>query len=179
MSRIGKKAIVLPDKVTVSVAGGEIKVTGPKGTLSRALPRDIEIVQEGKTLTVKTTHEGRRAGALHGLMRTLVANMVTGVSAGFTKGLEISGVGFRAELAGTTLKLFVGYSVPLTYEVPAGIAVKVEKLTSLTVSGIDKELVGRVAAEIRAKRRPEPYKGKGIRYAGEVVRRKVGKSAGA
>jgi large subunit ribosomal protein L6 len=179
MSRIGKKIIALPDKVTVSVAGGEIKVTGPKGTLSRALPRDIEIAQEGKTLSVKTTHEGRRAGALHGLTRTLVANMVTGVSAGFTKGLEISGVGFRAELAGTTLKLFVGYSVPLTYEVPQGIAVKIEKQTSLTVSGIDKELVGRVAAEIRAKRRPEPYKGKGIRYAGEVVRRKVGKSAGA
>ncbi len=179
MSRIGKKIIALPDKVTISVAGGEIKVTGPKGTLSRALPRDIEIVQEGKTLTVKTTHEGRRAGALHGLTRTLVANMVTGVSAGFTKGLEISGVGFRAELAGTTLKLFVGYSVPLTYEVPQGVAVKIEKQTSLAVSGIDKELVGRVAAEIRAKRRPEPYKGKGIRYAGEVVRRKVGKSAGA
>lgn len=179
MSRIGKKIIPLPDKVTVSVAGGEIKVTGPKGTLTRALPRDIEIVQEGKALSVKTTHEGRRAGALHGLTRTLVANMVTGVSAGFTKGLEISGVGFRAELAGTTLKLFVGYSVPLTYEVPEGVAVKVEKQTSLTVSGIDKELVGRVAAEIRAKRKPEPYKGKGIRYAGEVVRRKVGKSAGA
>lgn len=179
MSRIGKKIIALPDKVTVGVAGGEIKVTGPKGTLSRALPRDIEIVQEGKTLTVKTTHESRRAGALHGLTRTLIANMVTGVSAGFTKGLEISGVGFRAELAGTTLKLFVGYSVPLTYEVPQGVAVKIEKQTSLTVSGIDKELVGRVAAEIRAKRRPEPYKGKGIRYAGEVVRRKVGKSAGA
>jgi large subunit ribosomal protein L6 len=179
MSRIGKKIIPLPDKVTVSVAGGGIKVTGPKGTLTRALPRDIEIVQEGKALSVKTTHEGRRAGALHGLTRTLVANMVTGVSAGFTKGLEISGVGFRAELAGTTLKLFVGYSVPLTYEVPEGVAVKVEKQTSLTVSGIDKELVGRVAAEIRAKRKPEPYKGKGIRYAGEVVRRKVGKSAGA
>lgn len=179
MSRIGKKVIALPDKVTVSVAGGEIKVTGPKGALSRALPRDIEIAQEGRTLTVKTTHDGRRAGALHGLTRTLVANMVTGVSAGFTKGLEISGVGFRAEMAGTTLKLFVGYSVPLAYEIPEGIAVKIEKQTSLTVSGIDKELVGRVAAEIRAKRRPEPYKGKGIRYAGEVVRRKVGKSAGA
>ncbi len=179
MSRIGKKIIALPDKVAVKVAGGEIQVTGPKGTLSRALPRDIEIVQEGKTLAVKTTHEGRRAGALHGLTRTLVANMVTGVSEGFTKGLEISGVGFRAEMAGTTLKLFVGYSVPLTYEVPPGIAVKIEKQTSLTVSGIDKEMVGRVAAEIRAKRKPEPYKGKGIRYAGEVVRRKVGKSAGA
>jgi large subunit ribosomal protein L6 len=179
MSRIGKKIIALPDKVTVAVAGGEIKVSGPKGNLSRALPRDIEIVQEGKTLAVKTTHEGRRGGALHGLNRTLIANMVTGVSAGFTKGLEISGVGFRAELAGTTLKLFVGYSVPITYEVPQGVAVKIEKQTNLTVSGIDKELVGRVAAEIRGKRKPEPYKGKGIRYAGEVVRRKVGKSAGA
>jgi large subunit ribosomal protein L6 len=116
---------------------------------------------------------------MHGLMRTLIANMVTGVSAGFTKGLEISGVGFRAELAGTTLKLFVGYSVPSLYEVPQGITVKVEKLINLTVSGIDKEQVGRVAAEIRGMRKPEPYKGKGIRYAGEVVRRKVGKSAGA
>ena len=179
MSRIGKKIIALPDKVTVAVAGGEIKVSGPKGNLSRALPRDIEIVQEGKTLAVKTTHEGRRAGALHGLHRTLIANMITGVSAGFTKGLEISGVGFRAELAGTTLKLFVGYSVPITYEVPQGVAVKIEKLVNLTVSGIDKELVGRVAAEIRGMRKPEPYKGKGIRYVGEVVRRKVGKSAGA
>jgi large subunit ribosomal protein L6 len=179
MSRIGKKIIALPDKVTVAVAGGGIKVSGPKGNLSRVLPRDVEIVQEGKTLAVKTTHEGRRAGALHGLTRTLVANMVTGVSEGFTKGLEISGVGFRAELAGTTLKLFVGYSVPITYEVPQGVAVKIEKQTNLTVSGIDKELVGRVAAEIRGKRKPEPYKGKGIRYAGEVVRRKVGKSAGA
>ncbi len=179
MSRIGKKAIVLPDKVTVSISGGEIKVTGPKGNLARALPRDVEVVQEGKSVSVRTTHESRRADALQGLMRTLIANMVTGVSAGFTKGLEISGVGFRAEVAGTTLKLFVGYSVPLTYEIPQGIAVKVEKLTSLTVSGIDKELVGRVAAEIRGKRKPEPYKGKGIRYAGEVVRRKVGKSAGA
>ncbi len=179
MSRIGKKTIVLPDKVTVAVAGGEITVTGPKGALSRALPRDIEIAQEGKNLVVKTTHEGRRAGALHGLTRTLVANMVTGVSAGFTKGLEISGVGFRAELAGTTLKLFVGYSVPSVYEIPQGAAVKIEKQTILTVSGIDKELVGRVAAEIRGMRKPEPYKGKGIRYAGEVVRRKVGKSAGA
>jgi large subunit ribosomal protein L6 len=179
MSRIGKKIIPLPDKVTVSVAGGEIKVSGPKGNLSRALPRDIEVVQEGKTLSIRTTHEGRRAGALHGLTRTLIANMVTGVSAGFTKGLEISGVGFRAELAGTTLKLFVGYSVPSIYEVPQGITVKIEKLVNLSVSGIDKELVGRVAAEIRGKRKPEPYKGKGIRYAGEVVRRKVGKSAGA
>ncbi len=179
MSRIGKKGITLPDKVTVNVSGGEIKVAGPKGNLSRALPRDIELVQEGKALQLRTTHESRRARSLHGLTRTLVANMVTGVSTGFTKGLEISGVGFRAEVAGTTLKLFVGYSVPLTYEVPSGITVKVEKLTSLSVSGIDKELVGRVAAEIRNKRKPEPYKGKGIRYAGEVVRRKVGKSAGA
>ncbi len=179
MSRIGKKIIALPDKVTVRVAGGEITVSGPKGNLTRSLPRDIDILQEGKTLSVRTTHDGRRAGALHGLARTLIANMVTGVSTGFTKGLEISGVGFRAELAGTTLKLFVGYSVPRTYEVPAGITVKIEKQTNLAVSGIDKELVGRVAAEIRAKRKPEPYKGKGIRYAGEVVRRKVGKSAGA
>ncbi len=179
MSRIGKKIIALPDKVTVAVAGGEIKVSGPKGNLSRALPRDIEVVQEGKTLSIRTTHESRRAGALHGLMRTLIANMVTGVSAGFTKGLEISGVGFRAELAGTTLKLFVGYSVPSIYEVPQGVTVKIEKLINLTVSGIDKEQVGRVAAEIRGKRKPEPYKGKGIRYVGEVVRRKVGKSAGA
>jgi large subunit ribosomal protein L6 len=179
MSRIGKKIILLPDKVTVRVAGGEIMVAGPKGNLSRALPRDIEVVQDGKTLIIRTTHDGRRAGALHGLARTLIANMVTGVSAGFTKGLEISGVGFRAELAGKTLKLFVGYSVPRLFEVPEGITVKIEKQTNLAVSGIDKELVGRVAAEIRAKRKPEPYKGKGIRYAGEVVRRKVGKSAGA
>jgi len=179
MSRIGKKIIVLPDKVTVSVAGGEIKVTGPKGNLSRTLPREIEVVQEGKSVNVRTTHESRRADALQGLMRTLIANMVTGVSAGFSKGLEISGVGFRAEVAGSTLKLFVGYSVPSTYEIPQGISVKVEKLINLTVSGIDKELVGRAAAEIRGKRKPEPYKGKGIRYAGEVVRRKVGKSAGA
>ena len=166
MSRIGKKIIVLPDKVTVVVAGGEIKVSGPKGNLSRALPRDIEVVQEGKTLSIRTTHESRRAGALHGLMRTLIANMVTGVSAGFTKGLEISGVGFRAELAGTTLKLFVGYSVPSIYEVPQGITVKIEKLINLSRLR-DRQGTGGP----RCRRNPEQAQARALQGQGDPLRR--------
>jgi large subunit ribosomal protein L6 len=180
MSRIGKKPIELPQGVKFSREGFLIKVEGPRGKLSMELPREIEVVQAGGPLTVKKLAENRRGESLHGLIRTLVSNMVTGVNAGFQKGLEISGVGYRAELVGNDLlKLHVGYSTPIEYQIPKGISVKIEKQVSLTVSGIDKELLGRVAAEIRSLKKPEPYKGKGIRYATERIRRKVGKSAGA
>lgn len=180
MSRIGKKSIELPQGVKISQDGFLINVEGPKGKLSMELPREIEVVQTGGILTVKKLVENRRGNSLHGLIRTLVSNMVTGVSVGFQKGLEISGVGYRAELVGNDLlKLYVGYSTPIEYQIPKGITVKIEKQVSMTVSGIDKELLGRVAAEIRSLRKPEPYKGKGIRYATERIRRKVGKSAGA
>ncbi|HPL63944.1 MAG: 50S ribosomal protein L6 [Syntrophales bacterium] len=179
MSRIGKKPIVIPKGVKVQQNGNEVKAEGPKGSLSLKLPVDISMaVSEGQVVLSRRDDE-RRAKSLHGLTRTLVNNMITGVSAGFQKTLEISGVGYRAELAGDLLKFFVGYSRPVEYRVPKGISIKVEKQVTLVVSGIDKQFVGSVAAELRAIRKPEPYKGKGIRYQGERIRRKVGKSAGA
>lgn len=179
MSRIGKKPIVIPSGVKISQADRVVKVDGPLGSLSREIPPGIEIAVESGTVTVQKRHESRQTRSLHGLMRTLIANMVAGVSTGFQKTLEISGVGYRAEVAGDDLKLFLGFSKPLEYKVPKGISVKIDKQVSMIFSGIDKEFVGRVAAEIRALKKPEPYKGKGIRYQGERIRRKVGKSAGA
>ena len=152
---------------------------GPKGTLSLKVPQGIEVALEDKTIVVKKTSDDRNARSYHGLVRTLIENMVTGVSAGFEKKLEISGVGYRAEASSDKLKLVIGYSSPSEYIIPDGIAVRVDKLVNIVVSGIDKQLVGRVASEIRALRKPEPYKGKGIRYAGEKIRRKVGKSVGS
>jgi len=143
------------------------------------VPQGIEVALEDNAVIVKKTSDDRKARSYHGLTRTLVDNMVTGVSAGFEKKLEISGVGYRAEASHNRLKLVVGYSSPSVYVIPEGIAVKVDKLVNIVVSGIDKQMVGRVAAEIRAVRKPEPYKGKGIRYAGEQIRRKVGKSVGS
>jgi large subunit ribosomal protein L6 len=180
MSRIGKKPIVLPANVKVTRKNTEIVVEGPKGKLSIRLPGEIDVTQEGGSIILKKVLDNRRGRSLFGLTRTLVNNMVTGVSDGFQKNLEISGVGYRAELTGSDLlKLHIGYSTPLEYRLPKGISVKIEKQTNVTLTGIDKELVGRVAAEIRSLKKPEPYKGKGIKYAGEKVRRKVGKSAGA
>jgi large subunit ribosomal protein L6 len=143
-----------------------------------AVPQGVEVALEGDAVVVRILSEDRKASAYHGLTRTLVENMVTGVSAGFEKKLEISGVGYRAEVNNEKLKLVIGYSSPSEYAIPEGIAVKVDKLVNIVISGIDKQLVGRVAAEIRALKKPEPYKGKGIRYAGEKIRRKVGKSVG-
>ena len=179
MSRIGKKPVVFPKSVKISESAGIVKVEGPKGTLSTKLPEGISMVQSEGNLIIERKSDERLARSYHGLARTLIGNMVTGVSTGFAKNLEISGVGYRAEIAGNTLKLALGFSSPVQYIVPKGIDVKVEKQTNILVSGIDKQLVGRVAAEIRALKKPEPYKGKGIKYAGEHIRRKAGKSAGA
>ncbi len=176
MSRIGKRPIELPAKVEVTIDGQKVLVKGPKGQLSRVLPEGVKIDKEGTTLSVTRVNESRMARQRHGLCRTLVSNMVDGVSQGFQKKLEIQGVGYRAQVQGSNLILNVGYSKPVEIIPPAGIQMAVEGTTNVTVSGIDKELVGNTAARIRDVRPPEVYKGKGIRYAGEVVRRKAGKS---
>jgi large subunit ribosomal protein L6 len=176
MSRIGKRPIELPAKVEVTIDGQKVSVKGPKGELSRVLPEGVKIDKEGTTLSVTRVNESRMARQRHGLCRTLVSNMVDGVSQGFQKKLEIQGVGYRAQVQGSNLILNVGYSKPVEIIPPAGIQMAVEGTTNVTVSGIDKELVGNTAARIRDVRPPEVYKGKGIRYAGEVVRRKAGKS---
>ncbi|HOU77980.1 MAG TPA: 50S ribosomal protein L6 [Syntrophales bacterium] len=178
MSRIGKKAIKLPAGVSVTREDRLVKVSGPKGELSAVLPPGIDFIQEENAVSVQRVEDNRLGRSAHGLARTLVNNMVVGVSKGFEKGLEISGVGYRAELNNDVLKLVVGFSTPREYVVPKGVAVKIEKQVNILVSGIDKYLVGKVASEIRDLRKPEPYKGKGIKYAGEQVRRKVGKSVG-
>jgi len=179
MSRIGKKPITLPKNVKISQSDGIVKVEGPKGTLSSKLPDGITMVVSDNNLSIERKSDERLVRSYHGLARTLINNMVTGVSAGFEKGLEISGVGYRAEVTGSTLKLVLGFSTPIEYSIPKGIDVKVDKQVNLVVSGINKELVGRVASEIRSLKKPEPYKGKGIKYTGEYIRRKAGKSAGA
>lgn len=179
MSRIGKKPIECLAGIAVRQEESLIKVNGPKGSLSMRLPPGIEIKAEGSVITVNRLSDGRKERSHHGLVRTLLGNMVTGVSTGFEKGLEISGVGYRAEVKGGIVKLYLGYSKPVEYAIPQEIDIRVDKQVNIVVSGIDKQLVGRVAAEIRALRPPEPYKGKGIRYADEKIRRKVGKSVGA
>jgi len=176
MSRIGKSPISVPSKVTINIDGSHIGVKGPKGELSRVLPAAVTVEQEGDTLLVKRQDESRTSRQLHGLSRTLVANMVEGVSQGFVRRLEIQGVGYRAQVQGRNLTLTVGYSHPVQIAPPEGIQLAVENNTNVVVSGFDKEMVGNIAAQIRAVRPPEPYKGKGIRYAGEVVRRKAGKA---
>ncbi|ERT06416.1 ribosomal protein L6 [Lyngbya aestuarii BL J] len=179
MSRIGKRPIPIPPKVTLTIEGQQITVKGPKGELSRVLPAQVLFEQDGETLLVKRRDESRVARQRHGLSRTLVANMVDGVSKGFEKRLEIQGVGYRAQVQGKNLILNVGYSKPVEMNPPQGITVAVENNTNVIISGIDKEVVGNIAAQIRAVRPPEPYKGKGIRYAGEQVRRKAGKAGKA
>lgn len=176
MSRIGKRPIPVPDKVTVTINEQHVAVKGPKGELARTLPAEVEVLQEDGTVQVNRRNESRAARQRHGLSRTLVANMVEGVSQGFSRRLEIQGVGYRAQVQGRNLTLNIGYSNPVQIEPPEGIQFAVENNTNVIVSGIDKEIVGNTAARIRAVRPPEPYKGKGIRYAGENVRRKVGKS---
>lgn len=176
MSRIGKRPISLPTNVTVEIDGQTVAVKGPKGQLSRNLPREVTVSQVESEIHVKNVDDSRVARSRHGLSRTLVANMVEGVSNGFQKRLEIIGVGYRAQMKGTTLVLNVGYSKPVEIEPPTGIDLAVENNTNVIVSGIDKEIVGNIAAKIRDVRPPEPYKGKGIRYSGEIVLRKAGKS---
>lgn len=176
MSRIGKRPIPLPDKVTVTIEGQAVAVKGPKGELSRVLPSGVTVQQEEKTIVVNRVNDSRVARERHGLCRTLVFNMVEGVSQGYSKRLEIQGVGYRAQVQGQKLVLSMGYSHPVEMDPPQGIQFVVENNTNVIITGIDKELVGNTAARIRAVRPPEPYKGKGIRYAGEQVRRKAGKT---
>ncbi|AFZ25206.1 LSU ribosomal protein L6P [Cylindrospermum stagnale PCC 7417] len=176
MSRIGKRPITIPAKVQVAIDGTKVVVKGPKGELSRNLPVNVTVSQSGETLLVTRRDETRTSRQLHGLSRTLVANMVEGVSSGFQRRLEIQGVGYRAQLQGSNLLLNMGYSHQVQIAPPEGIQFAVEGTTNVIVSGYDKEIVGNTAAKIRAVRPPEPYKGKGIRYAGEVVRRKAGKT---
>ena len=176
MSRIGRMPIAIPAGVTVELAeNNQVTVKGPKGTLSRVLPSEMEIKVEGSEVTVTRPNDLKKMKSLHGLTRTLIHNMVVGVTDGFTKELEVNGVGYRASKAGKKLTLNLGYSHPVDMEDPEGIESTVDG-NKIIVSGIDKEKVGQYAAEIRDKRRPEPYKGKGIKYADEVIRRKVGKT---
>jgi large subunit ribosomal protein L6 len=179
MSRVGKKPIELPKGVDVTINGNAITVKGPKGELKRTVNDRIQVVKDGTVLEVKRQSDEREDRALHGLTRALLANMVTGVSTGFTKVLEIGAesVGYRAEMSGKNLMLYLGYSHPIDFPPPAGINFTADSKTrTITVNGIDKELVGETAAQVRKLRPPEPYKGKGIRYQGEVVRRKAGKA---
>jgi len=177
MSRVGRSPINIPGGVEVAMGGREITVKGPKGTLSRSLPRDITIRQDGATLLVERPSDERLHRALHGLTRSLVNNMVVGVTEGFRKDLEIVGVGYRATAQGPSkLELALGFSHTISVDAPDGITFEVPAPTRISVHGIDKEVVGQVAADIRRLRKPEPYKGKGVRYAGEHIRRKVGKA---
>jgi large subunit ribosomal protein L6 len=177
MSRIGKQPIPVPAGVDVTVDGHDVTVKGPKGTLSQSFNADMEIVLEEGSIYVRRPTDGRQHRSLHGLTRTLVANMVTGVSEGFRKDMEIVGVGYRAALKGSDLDLSLGLSHPMVVKAPEGITFEVPAPNRISVIGIDKQRVGQIAADIRGIRPPEPYKGKGIRYAGEHVRRKVGKAA--
>jgi large subunit ribosomal protein L6 len=176
MSRIGKQPIDVPDKVEVTLDGLNVKVKGPLGELAREFRPEVEISREGNVIWVKPTAETRQARALHGLSRTLLANMVEGVSKGFTKNMEMVGVGYRARVEGNKLILSLGYSHPVEIDLPAGTKVDVKDNTKLTVTGHDKEVLGDLCAEIRSWRPPEPYKGKGIKFAGERIIRKAGKA---
>jgi large subunit ribosomal protein L6 len=179
MSRIGNKPVEIPKGVDVSLKGTAIQVKGPKGTLSRDLHPEMKVKLEDGVVTVARPSEAQRHKALHGLTRSLVANMVEGVTDGFSKKLEIQGVGYRVQKKGKGLTFHLGFSHPVDYAAPQGIELDAPTQTEVVVSGPDKQLVGQVAAEIRAIRPPEPYKGKGVRYAGEQVRRKAGKTATA
>jgi large subunit ribosomal protein L6 len=179
MSRIGKLPVPIAKNVQVDIDGSTVKVKGPKGELVRVFPAGISFAHEGETIVVSRPDDQKQSKALHGLSRSLLWNMVAGVSEGFTRTLELQGVGYRATQAGANVTLAVGYSHPVEVTPPDGIQLEVEGTTKLHVRGIDKELVGQVAANIRKVRKPEPYKGKGIRYLGERVRRKAGKAGKA
>ena len=177
MSRIGRKPVVVPDAVTVTLAPGNIAIKGPKGELTQTYSQEMTVSQEDGTILVARPTDRGEHRALHGLTRSLIANMVEGVTDGFEKRLEIQGVGYRAALKGRNLELALGFSHPVSIEAPEGIEFEVPQPTEIIIRGIDKQLVGQVAADIRKRRPPEPYKGKGIRYRDEQVLRKVGKRA--
>ncbi|GAA3752199.1 50S ribosomal protein L6 [Streptomyces sp. NPDC047002] len=177
MSRIGKLPIQVPAGVDVTIDGRTVSVKGPKGSLSHTVAAPIDVTKDDDgVISVTRPNDERQNRSLHGLSRTLVANMITGVTQGYTKALEISGVGYRVQAKGSNLEFALGYSHPITVEAPEGISFKVESPTKFSVEGIDKQKVGEVAANIRKLRKPDPYKAKGVRYAGEVIRRKVGKA---
>jgi len=177
MSRVGKLPLPLPAGVSVKVHDGQVRVEGPKGTLARPIESGVSVVVEGNTVHVRRNDDSRRARAVHGLTRKLVGNMVEGVGKGFSRVLEINGVGYRAEARGNILFMTLGYSHPIAFQLPPGITAKVERQVVITLEGADRELLGQVAAAVRKLRGPEPYKGKGIKYAEERIRRKAGKSA--
>ena len=178
MSRIGKAPISIPEKVDITFTPPSLMVKGPKGSLQLAVSDLVNIEMDGSQIRVLAAGDHRKSRAMHGLIRTLIQNMVTGVTDGFTKSLEIQGVGYRAEASNNNLTLSVGYSNPVVMPIPEGLSVDVEKNTLIHVRGIDKQAVGELAARIRRVRKPEPYRGKGIRYLGEQIRRKVGKAGG-
>lgn len=177
MSRIGRLPITIPANVKLHVSDGAVRVEGPNGTLTRTLEPEVSITVEGNTALVQRRDDSRRSRSMHGLTRKLVANMVEGAGSGFSKTLEISGVGYRADVRGEILFLTLGYSHPIAYQLPKGISAKVEKQVTITLAGGDRELLGQTAAAIRRLRPPEPYKGKGVRYGTERIRRKAGKAA--
>jgi large subunit ribosomal protein L6 len=178
MSRIGKLPVPVPKGVTIAIDGNTVKVKGPKGELTREFAEGISVGQDGETLKVTRASDEGNHKALHGLSRTLLANMVEGVTKGYQKTLEISGVGYKAEVKPFGLQLALGFSHPIQYKAPAGVKLSAPQPTTIVVDGADKEKVGQVAAELRSLRPPEPYKGKGIKYSGEVIRRKAGKAGG-
>lgn len=179
MSRIGKLPIEIPSGVTVEIEGSTIKAKGPQGELESALVPGATVEMEGSTITVTRPDDSRQAKSVHGLVRTLIFNMVKGVAEGFEKKLEIVGVGYRADVQGDVLNLTLGFSHPVKFKLPDGIKAAVDKQTSITIKGADKQLVGQIAADIRATRPPEPYKGKGVKYADETIIRKAGKAGKA
>lgn len=176
MSRVGKRPIPVPAGVTVRISPDAVEAEGPKGTMRQPLPPGVVVEMQDGVLRARPEREDRTTARFHGLGRSLVANAVAGVSAGFRKDLDIVGIGYRAEVTGQRLTLSLGYSHPVTFEVPEGVAVAVENQTHLVVSGVDRQAVGQVAADIRSLRKPDPYKQKGIRYTGEVLKKKVGKT---
>jgi len=176
MSRIGKKPIEMPKGVKFEIKEGEIIVTGPKGTLKRPLLEGLTVQADGNVVNVQRSSEEKKIMGYHGLMRTLIANMVEGVHNGFERKLEIIGIGYRAEMQGNNVVFYLGYSHPIVFALPQGISAQVDKQTLLTVKGIDKELLGEIAAKMRALRKPDAYKNKGVKYANEVLKKKAGKS---
>jgi len=179
MSRIGKKPIPVPSGVKVALEDHMVRVEGPKGKLSQAIPAGVSVSMDANVLTVERSSEQRTVRALHGLIRSLIANMVHGVKDGFERKLEIVGIGYRAQLQGRNIQLALGYSHPVIFPLPEGVQAEVDRQVSITLKGADKALLGQLAAELRSLRKPDPYKGKGIKYAEEHIRRKVGKKAGA